>query len=412
MINEKAAIMKRDSWLHLKEHLFHPGFLFDIFMGIAGLFFTPWILDQTDVVKGGEKSSSLGILLLCGLLAEFIGMHMVIPVICSNGSKFPLGRILPVFLWIIHFTINLTMIHPVLYPAMGWNFQAAWQDQSMPEKAIAVFMVAKEMYIAVFLLFSIWIFRKKPFQNRIVESLGLVLLTGAAFLIYTVVFDSIGYNELFKGADPQHIDSLLYRMFRITAAFLIFYFTIRMFLFLEEFSSIATKTDRIISICGIAFATTLCTYGFYAGPKVNIADLNYRDPLGRTLLVANIEYGPKKYLQNLIAAGIDINSSDNNGVAALHKAVQYGRTWTVHLLLDHGADVNLATYDGETPLFYIFSNSQATIDLQLEILEMLIKAGADPNVTVKNSLGSNSKFFVPIYLQPAVSKILAKYAKK
>ena len=61
------------------------------------------------------------------------------------------------------------------------------------------------------------------------------------------------------------------------------------------------------------------------------------------------------------------------GVSALYWAARNGHCHTVRLLLDRGADVNIADEYGETALHW------AAIHGHLDIVKMLIEHGADIN---------------------------------
>lgn len=73
----------------------------------------------------------------------------------------------------------------------------------------------------------------------------------------------------------------------------------------------------------------------------------------------------------LLETGADINGADYDGFTALMFAVVFGKAEMVHLLLERGADVHACTEDGETALslaiFY---------DRHPEIVTLLRQAGA------------------------------------
>ena len=48
--------------------------------------------------------------------------------------------------------------------------------------------------------------------------------------------------------------------------------------------------------------------------------------------------------------GSDINSRDNNGMTPLHWPCRCGYLKIVHLLITHGADINIADNEGNIPL--------------------------------------------------------------
>ncbi|MFC1763440.1 ankyrin repeat domain-containing protein [Planctomycetota bacterium] len=95
-------------------------------------------------------------------------------------------------------------------------------------------------------------------------------------------------------------------------------------------------------------------------------DVNSRDSEGRTPLYLAVSQGKKDMADVLIANGADVNAKNNSGQAALHVILDirnaYNRRYprspqpqntlanTVRLLSAQGADVNIKDQDGRTPL--------------------------------------------------------------
>ncbi|MEM3369879.1 MAG: ankyrin repeat domain-containing protein [Candidatus Micrarchaeia archaeon] len=79
--------------------------------------------------------------------------------------------------------------------------------------------------------------------------------------------------------------------------------------------------------------------------------------------------------KELIKAGADINSEDNDGWTPLMFACKYGEEQLVKLFLKAGADPNHRSKAGTTPL------SIAAVNNQIGVIRFLIEAGADPNIT-------------------------------
>jgi ankyrin repeat protein len=80
----------------------------------------------------------------------------------------------------------------------------------------------------------------------------------------------------------------------------------------------------------------------------------------------------------LIDRGADLNIAENHGFTPLHLACDTGHESVVRMLIDGGADLNLANRRGRTPLHaacrpaLLFGR-----EAPLEIIRMLILNGAD-----------------------------------
>lgn len=92
----------------------------------------------------------------------------------------------------------------------------------------------------------------------------------------------------------------------------------------------------------------------------------------------------------LISSGEDIHASDKNGVTALHHAVRFRNPIAVRTLIEHGANVNqVCRRTGSTPLHRAVTTTGAPgtagrREEILEIIRLLIAAGADPSITNKS----------------------------
>ncbi|CAL1295809.1 unnamed protein product [Larinioides sclopetarius] len=86
-----------------------------------------------------------------------------------------------------------------------------------------------------------------------------------------------------------------------------------------------------------------------------------------------------------LKGSIDINTSNANGLNALHLAAKEGHVEIVQELVKKGANVNAATKKGNTALHI------ASLAGQEEVAKILIKGGANPNVQSQNG-------FTPLYM--------------
>uniref|UniRef100_A0A914CHA7 Uncharacterized protein n=1 Tax=Acrobeloides nanus TaxID=290746 RepID=A0A914CHA7_9BILA len=78
-------------------------------------------------------------------------------------------------------------------------------------------------------------------------------------------------------------------------------------------------------------------------------------------------------VQWLVEHGADVNVKSNNGETVLHSAAQWGSLAVVQWLVEHGADVNVKSNDGRTVLH---SAAQGSLD----VVQWLVEHGADVNV--------------------------------
>lgn len=78
-------------------------------------------------------------------------------------------------------------------------------------------------------------------------------------------------------------------------------------------------------------------------------------------------------VQQLLAAGVDVNFPQGDGATALHWAAYHGDAELAKMLLDAGADPSAANRNGSTPLWLAAERGEAAV------IEVLLAAGADAN---------------------------------
>jgi len=117
----------------------------------------------------------------------------------------------------------------------------------------------------------------------------------------------------------------------------------------------------------------------------NHADIEARDQVGKTALIAATENGHKSMVDLLLNHGADVNARrQGDGESALHIAANLGFQAVADVLLSHHADVNLADANGATPLF------AAARAGQLKTVKKLLTAGA--SVGLKDQAGKSVLF--------------------
>ena len=133
------------------------------------------------------------------------------------------------------------------------------------------------------------------------------------------------------------------------------------------------------------------------------ADINWQGEDGWTALNYAISFNKEDLCKLLIDAGTDPNSRDIDNKTPVHYAA---KTWKPNnkillLLLDAGGEVNVRDKDwGWTPLMYALHQNN------ISLFELLLKAGADPNIQSNN--GNTSLHWAVLfnYKSPEIIKEL------
>ena len=108
--------------------------------------------------------------------------------------------------------------------------------------------------------------------------------------------------------------------------------------------------------------------------KANPTAMTERDA-GRTPLHWASESGRTNVVEYLLSIGVDAKLGDAERFTPLHSAAAFRHTGVVKSLLDHGADPKAVAEGGYSVLLSACSGWP-----KKEIIELLIEAGADPNV--------------------------------
>jgi ankyrin repeat protein len=107
----------------------------------------------------------------------------------------------------------------------------------------------------------------------------------------------------------------------------------------------------------------------------NHVDTSCIDAQGRNALAMAVGRGQNDDVVTfLLNRGFDINSTDAAGLTALAHAIDHGRLPTIVILIQRGANVNLAGYNNITPLM------SAVAIRDPHMVQALLAAGAQPNI--------------------------------
>lgn len=120
-----------------------------------------------------------------------------------------------------------------------------------------------------------------------------------------------------------------------------------------------------------------------------------RDPKNQnaTLLHIAAGFGRKSWVRGLISDGANVNARDDEGKTPLHTACNHAHEGVAGILIEAGADVNMADYLKGWPALH-FALAPRINDTMIrpeywEVVELLLAHGADPyqeSFTKKNSL--------------------------
>jgi ankyrin repeat protein len=82
------------------------------------------------------------------------------------------------------------------------------------------------------------------------------------------------------------------------------------------------------------------------------ANVNDKDQIGQTPLIAATQHGCKKLVELLIGAGADIHEKNEFGQSAIITAAQENQLEIAKFLIESGANVNIPDAEGQTPYTY------------------------------------------------------------
>jgi ankyrin repeat protein len=111
------------------------------------------------------------------------------------------------------------------------------------------------------------------------------------------------------------------------------------------------------------------------------ANVQATDNAGRSILYHLVELkAPISLIHRFVNSGIQLDAKDEEGYSALHCAVILRQKEVVTLLLENGADFQVTTNNGTTPLHCAVDQ----FNVSESIVTLLLDSGADPNATTKD----------------------------
>ena len=126
-----------------------------------------------------------------------------------------------------------------------------------------------------------------------------------------------------------------------------------------------------------------------AGANVNFADMEGNTALHQALYM---DATKGDSIKALIEGGININAQNKQGETALVSFTRRKRLGTARILIDSGADVNIADINGKTALHWVVSSSLCAEELKrcIEFINVLINAGV--NLDAQDIYGNTALF--------------------
>lgn len=122
-----------------------------------------------------------------------------------------------------------------------------------------------------------------------------------------------------------------------------------------------------------------------AGADLMADDGMGNTPLGGMLRRWSLQPGHHECLVYLLEHGFNVDYRDRGGVGLLHLAAQSSPPSFTATLLEFGADPDARTNAGATPLHNAAQRIDSRAREAVEIVMLLLKAGADP--TLRNAAG-------------------------
>lgn len=137
------------------------------------------------------------------------------------------------------------------------------------------------------------------------------------------------------------------------------------------------------------------------------ADVNQTDAIGRSPLMVAAQRGALSIVKNLVSAGADLfhvqlGGEHEQGNTALHYAAERAQNSAViGYLLEQGLDIDAVNEAGQSALMHAARRGN------LENIQILLKAGANPHLNDKN--GDTALGFAKWKKHSAVEKVLGRY---
>lgn len=142
---------------------------------------------------------------------------------------------------------------------------------------------------------------------------------------------------------------------------------------------------------GAAATDWLASYRFYRRADELRALLEAKGARSASKALIAAQEGDAEALEKALREGADVNFANSLGVTPLIAAARYGNEDIARQLVAKGANVNARDAEGMTPLMFAALGSEAFQSKNVALVKMLLEAGADPNVAAVGYNGPNSR---------------------
>lgn len=136
-------------------------------------------------------------------------------------------------------------------------------------------------------------------------------------------------------------------------------------------NDILNNMNETALILAVRYNQELVPYLLGRGANVNIADYTNTQPLSYAI---RYQVKMKNDIELLLKSGAIVDAGDDTGMTALHYACRSNMTCAeedIKTLLEYGANVNLPSKNGMTPVMFLLANNNE------KSLPLLLEYGAD-----------------------------------
>lgn len=158
----------------------------------------------------------------------------------------------------------------------------------------------------------------------------------------------------------------------------------------------AIEKEQLLAIACASGNPALVHYLLHLG-----ANINARDPHGRTALFHACDNARPAVIRCLAAHGANFNARDNDGQTPAFAAMHEKAATVIPLLRKYGTDLNAADNHGNRPL------TEACREQNIRLVRALLTQGADPNLADKT--GHTPLSLAALYHRPDIATLLLKH---